>query len=271
MVIAGVPAFLGNPRWTLAGLNDVFDGGSAHDLQCGSNFENLQAQKFGLDCGCWMALSGCTLPLMRWWQRLSDAMRADGKSPEAIAEITGIPVKSIYGYLKGTVANPRGDVLRKLASAVGLSEQGLLYGSESQNFVQLAKVPLLTMNKLGTLGPVDPASSVWDGVTMVAVPAGSVSNSAFGVRLTDDSGEPEFSAGEVIICDPEQEPAPGKMVVAAIHRRQAAVFRRYRPNAHFDDGDFTLVAPNHDYPAIEVGEKNPGHVIARAVKHIRDL
>lgn len=45
----------------------------------------------------------------------------------------------------------------------------------------------------------------------------------------------------------------------------------FRPSSQFDHDKFTLVAPNPDYPQITVDAGNPGHVIARATKHIRDI
>ncbi len=208
---------------------------------------------------------------MKWWQRLQIVMTENKVSPEAIADATNIPVKSVYGYLKGVVENPRGDVIRKLAGAVGLDESELRYGEKVENIVQLKKIPLLDMNKLGTLRPDERALTAWDGVAMVSVPGVSVSESAFAVRLTDESGAPEFHANEIVICEPDTPATPGRMVIAAIHNQSMGVFRRFRPSSQFDHGKFTLVAPNPDYPQITVDADNPGHVIARATKHVRDI
>lgn len=208
---------------------------------------------------------------MKWWQNLKTVMEAKNIDADAIAAATGIPIKSIYGYLNGAVENPRGDIVPKLAAAVGLSEIGLRYGDNDQNIVHLKKIPLLTMNKLGTLRPEAQALTVWDGKSMVSVPGDSVSENAFGVRLTDESGSPEFHADEIVICEPDEPAMPGRMVIAAIHNQNMGVFRRFRPSSQFDHGKFTLVAPNPDYPQITVDADNPGHVIARATKHIRDI
>lgn len=207
---------------------------------------------------------------MEWWQRFAKLVETRGLTPERIADATGIPVKSIYGYMKGVVRNPRGDVAQRLAAVFGLTEQELRYGVQFK-IVNLKRIPLLDLNKLGTLNAGESPLSVWDGVSVVSVPAADVSEQAFGVTLTDDSGAPTFSNGEIIICDPLADIAPGKMVVAAIERNKTGVFRRYRPGPGFSSDKFSLIAPNPDYPQIDVDVDSPGHVIARATKHIRDI
>ena len=69
---------------------------------------------------------------MTWWERLSLEMSARNLSPEDVASRSGVPVKSVYGYLKGDVENPRGDTLRRLANAVHMSEQQLRYAGAAK-------------------------------------------------------------------------------------------------------------------------------------------
>lgn len=206
---------------------------------------------------------------MTWWERLKQIMDARGLTPEQVAERAGVPVKSVYGYLNGQVANPRGNVLQRLAAAVGATELYIRHGAEAADVVDLRKIPLLTMNKLGTIRKGQSVLDVWDGVTVVAVPS-EISDTAFGVVLQDDSGAPEFAAGDIIICDPKAEQVPGRYVLAAIDKLAAAFFGRFRPTS-LDRKRFQIIPVNAHYPTIEVDPENPGHIVARAIKHIRSI
>lgn len=208
---------------------------------------------------------------MQWHERLEKAMQSAGLSPEQLAERAKVPLKSVYGYLKGHVENPRGNVLARLAVATQTTEQFIRYGAEApQNKVDVRRIPLLTMTQLGQLKPEENALVAWDGVTLVTVPS-DVPESAFGVKLHDDSGTPEFSAGDVIICDPQAAPAPGRYVVAVTDEPQEAFFGRFRPSSVTDKGKFQVIPLNPDYPTVEVGGEVKGRVLARAVWHLRAL
>jgi AcrR family transcriptional regulator len=49
-------------------------------------------------------------------------------TPEDVAKRAGLNVASVYKYLDGRVEQPRGDVVKRLAQAVHLSEMALRYG-----------------------------------------------------------------------------------------------------------------------------------------------
>ena len=90
--------------------------------------------------------------------------------------------------------------------------------------------------------------------------------------LTDESGEPLFREGEVVICNPGADVVPGRYVVAVLTDEERAVFAKYRPAAHRQPRHFYLKPPNPDYPEIEVnGKTHKGFILARAIKHIRDI
>lgn len=206
---------------------------------------------------------------MTWWERLKQIMDARGLSPEQVAERAGVPVKSVYGYLSGQVANPRGNVLQRLAAAVGSTELYIRHGAQAADVVDLRKIPLLTMNKLGTIRRGQSVLDVWDGVTLVAVP-NEISEAAFGVVLLDDSCAPEFGTGDIIICDPKAEQVPGRYVFAVIDGLATAFFGKFRPTS-VDRTRFQIIPTNPNYPTIDVDDLNPGHIVARGIKHIRSI
>ena len=127
------------------------------------------------------------------------------------------------------------------------------------------------MSKLGALKTATDPLAVWDGVSQVSVQT-DIPDGSYGVRLTDESGEPVFRAGEIVICNPAAEIVPGRYVVAVLTDEDRAVFARYRPAAHRQPRHFFLKPPNDAFPEIEVnGKTHKGFILARAIKHIRDI
>ena len=225
----------------------------------------MQDEKFGVTVG----IGPSSVPPMRWWERLSKIIEARDLLDEQVAKDARVPVKSLYGYLKGEVDNPRGDVVQRLARAVQTSEQALRYG-DTPAHVPLRRVPLLDMSKLGTLKANQDPLSVWDGISYATVP-GDVRDGAFAVALTDNSGEPEFQEGDLIICDPAADVVPGRYVLTIATDDKATHFGRYRPTAHGDRRNFKIKPRNEDYPEVEIGGKTKGFILGRAIKHIRNI
>jgi SOS-response transcriptional repressor LexA len=208
---------------------------------------------------------------MEWWERLGRRMQDQGLKAPEVAKRARVNVKSLYGYLQGLTPQPRGDAVKRLAQAVGLSEIALRHGNDvGQVTVQLKRIPLLSMDKVGTLTPSKDPIDLWDGTAVVSAPI-DVSEGSYGMMLRDDANGPDKPAGSIIICDPNAELVPGQWVVAVLTDEKEAHFGRYRPASHGDKKRFTLVRDNDDYPDIEVGTKHKGFVLSRVVKHIRDL
>jgi phage repressor protein C with HTH and peptisase S24 domain len=207
---------------------------------------------------------------MKWWERLGRVVEARKLSVEEISARSGVPVKSVYGYINGDVENPRGDVIKRLAEAIGMSEQELRYGSGPQHLVTAKRIPLLDMHKLGKLKVGENPLSQWDGVSTAEVPV-EIPEGCFAVLLADESMEPEFKKGSVIICDPNAPIIPGKYVVVVMPDSEDALFGRFRPVGYKDLRRFTLIRTGEDYPEIEFGAKVKGFIIARAIKHVRDI
>ena len=76
-------------------------------------------------------------------------MEAGKLSPEDVAKRANVSVTSLYGYLRGDVAQPRGDAVARLARAVHTTESALRYGSDDPPNVQddSANEPVLQIHK----------------------------------------------------------------------------------------------------------------------------
>lgn len=206
---------------------------------------------------------------MEWWQRLDQIIRKNGLSVKDVAAKARVNEKSLYGWLKGGVDKPRGDVVERLAHAVGTTEQALHYGP-ADNAAPIRRVPLIEMTKLGVLKATDDPISIWDGVTTIEVPR-TVPDGSFAVTLPDDSAAPEFRKNDVVICDPKAPIEPGCYVVIVKSDEHVAYFGKFKPAVHGDLKRFTLVRDGQFFPDIEIKDRRRGFVLARAVKHIRDI
>lgn len=205
---------------------------------------------------------------MAWWNRVNQLLAARGMSAADLARASGIPAKLMYKYLEGKVDNPRGDALKRMADALGTSEQFLRFEVTT---VELKRIPLLSLKDIGRIKKGQPPIDAWDGVTYVAVPK-DVSNQAFGVAIAgDESNSPEIGPNDIVVCEPEAPRLPGKYVLAVFERVGRAVIGRYKPARMGDADNFQILHDNSHYPTDEVDKRNPGFVVARATKHIRDI
>lgn len=56
-----------------------------------------------------------------WHTRLSQRMKTLGWNPPELARRSGVSKENIYKYLKGDVSQPRGNIVKNLADALGVS------------------------------------------------------------------------------------------------------------------------------------------------------
>ncbi len=89
----------------------------------------------------------------------------------------------------------------------------------------------------------------------------------FALRIEGDSMEPDFKAGDVIVIDPEIEPAPGEFVVAT-NGDHEATFKKYRPTGIglYGVDSFELTPLNNDYPSVKSTEI-PLKILGTMVEH----
>ena len=207
---------------------------------------------------------------MCWSKRLQEWVDERGWPVIEVARRAGVKVDKLHKWLDGVVEKPRGNDLGKVLGVLGKTEPELFYGILPPSISQLKEIPLLNISDLGELKRGQKPTDYWDGVSMVTVYS-DVSENAIGLRLDDDSGEPEFHQGDVVVVELGKPSPPGRHVVAVLDILKRAVFRRFKPKVFGDDSEFTLTALNDHFPAIDVGRTNPGFVVGRATKLIRDI
>lgn len=90
-----------------------------------------------------------------------------------------------------------------------------------------------------------------------------VSDTAFAVRLCDDSMYPVFQQGDVVIIDPQIIPEPGEFVLAK--QNDNFLFRKYK--LEYEPNHFKLIPLNQDYAALDSMAVEKLVVLGTMVEH----
>jgi len=216
---------------------------------------------------------------MTWNERLSTLARERGWGGAELERRSGVDRQLIYKYLRGEIAQPRGDILTRLAEALGTTEAYLRFGpappikpgTPAELPVEIATIPVVILTKLYMFGGIDALFVDKDSLPRMAAPE-AVGPRAFGVRLHDDSMAPDLPAGAVVIIDPDQPVTPGRPVAAIVHRPHGhAVVRIWRALDATDLQRGELVANNAFYPPIPVHSSEQATILGRAVYVIHSL
>lgn len=210
------------------------------------------------------------IPMHHWAKRLRDWMDDAGVNVPELARLSGVQEASLYKYLKGRTAAPRGKILADLAGAFGKTAAELMYGTNVASPVGVVNIPLLTLNELGTIQYEKVISESWGG-RVVQVASADLTEAAFAVEITDSACSPKIDAGDIVIVEPMRTAEPGGFVAAFVDSMKTGVVRKYRPRHAIRKDDFQLVSTNEDYPVIDVTPDNPGHILGKAVKVIKNL
>lgn len=187
---------------------------------------------------------------------------------------SGVPYDSVVKYLKGDVDNPRGDILEKLAQAIGVTPLWLRYGVEGSDALPLNqngnRVPLVTLGELGAMG-LERASAAAVSAGRTTPSIGVTHNRTFALLIEDQSNAPALNVGDSIFCDPAAPPIPGALVV--IRAGTQVLVRRYRLATMTGDGlsaaEFVAENPNH--PTILPTSQSPVDILAVATHRVHRL
>jgi len=94
-----------------------------------------------------------------------------------------------------------------------------------------------------------------------------LSREGFAVEIEGNGLVPELYPGDIVIVDPDVDPAPGDLVVAHIEESDQVIVRKYRPR----NAKVIELAPiNEDYPSDEISPASPGTLIGTVVQTRRN-
>jgi SOS-response transcriptional repressor LexA len=172
-----------------------------------------------------------------------------GLTQTDVAEKAGITQQSWASIEDGKTLKPRNIV--GMADALQCEPAWLMNGGTfvPVSEVNTRRIPLINYVQAGALAT-KPAIEAMDGSFEYVLTDMDWSQYTFALKIVGDSMEPDFKAGDVIVVDPEIEPAPGEFVVAK-NGEHEATFKKYRPTL-FSNGKqhFELVPLNNDYPTM---------------------
>lgn len=94
----------------------------------------------------------------------------------------------------------------------------------------------------------------------------TASDSAFALKIEDNSMSPGFEKTDIVIVDPEIKPTPSSYVVAVADGEP--VFRKYRNRGK---SGFELVPLNPDYPTISSEDYKELEIKGVAIQVIKQL
>jgi len=215
----------------------------------------------------------------------------------------GLPTRGRQAYLKNRygVSQPTAkdwlddkfmpgrDKLVKMAADFGVQLEWLITGEGKKKSSDhravadmdgvpgapdMREVPLVSFVEAGVWSDSNDPYPRGQGMEAIGIDpelAAHLSRVAFALKVQGASMEPEFSAGDVIIVDPNIQPRPGDFVVAKLDGEEKATFKRYRDRGTDQDGTrvIELVPSNPDYPTLRIDSSNPGKIIATMVEHRR--
>jgi len=157
------------------------------------------------------------------------------------------------------------ETLARIAATLKVSLASLL--DEGGNVQELTgglrKIPIIPWSQIPAFAEKKhPRGSSMPVVVLHNVQA---SPETYALMLEDDSMEPDFSAGDILIVDPERKPRPGSYVIACVGPQ--AFFRQYRD---LGENGCELLPLNQLYPILRSG-RLPIKVVGTVISYRRDL
>jgi len=134
-----------------------------------------------------------------WAERLRQAMTWKEWSTGELAGRTGIDAARLYKYLQGRVAQPRGDVIQRLAEAMGLNELWLRDGVGPQR----SRLPVV--GYVGAGESFVPYDDLAAGAGLDEIDFDVESGDPIAVQVRGTSMEPVYRPGDYLVCARRQD------------------------------------------------------------------
>lgn len=129
-----------------------------------------------------------------WSERLRQAMTWKGWGASELARRTDIEPSLLYKYIHGRVAQPRGDALTRLATAMGVNEQWLRDGSGPH----YSRFPVV--GYVGAGENFIPYDDLAKGAGYDQLEFDVESGDPIAVQVRGSSMEPVYRPGDHLIC-----------------------------------------------------------------------
>lgn len=134
-----------------------------------------------------------------WAERLRQAMTWKEWTAGELARRTGIDTARLYKYLQGRVAQPRGDVIERIAEAMGVNELWLRNGIGPQH----ARLPVV--GYVGAGESFVPYDDLAAGAALDEIDFNIESGDPIAVQVRGTSMEPVYRPGDYLVCARRQD------------------------------------------------------------------
>lgn len=213
-------------------------------------------------------------------KRIFEARKAKGLTLKALGELAGnLKQTRLTNWEQGTRA-PGPEEIKLLATALDVSPAFLMCLSDElainkpKSLNQL--IPLLDSNQACDgalyLNPnCEVEQCVFISVSPELIP--KLSESAFALKIADESMTPEVRMNDVLIVDPQANPRPGDFVVALLEGEQEVIVRKFKQlSASKDNMHYELIALNEDWADVQVGGQTVrAQIIGCCMSLVREL
>jgi SOS-response transcriptional repressor LexA len=128
------------------------------------------------------------------------------------------------------------------------------------------EVPLIDYVAAGDWADIEDPFAMGDGYEMLVCPV-KHSENTFALRINGDSMLDKFHHGEIIFCDPRQNPKSGDYVVAKLTDDNQATFKQLM----IEDGKMMLKALNKDWPVQYLPINGNCHIVGKVIARLEAL
>ena len=212
--------------------------------------------------------------MIHWSQRFRKKAEEKGLSFADIARISGVSKDSVDKYAQGSVDNPRGNTLDKIAKALGVTKTWLLFGGdgESAQSEQNLMIPLYGFKAGMGGGGVVIDENPSDFMPMNRAYLRSIrleTADLICIEVSGDSMSPTLTSGDQVLIDKhDRNPATGG--IFALHDSDTLVVKRVEKIPASEPVMLRLISdnPNHSKYDVIADDTN---IIGRVVWYSRRI
>ena len=162
-----------------------------------------------------------------WGERLKTATDEKGWTAAELSRRSGVPIENIKKYMQGSVDNPRGNVIAKLAAALDKPAVWLSHGeAPSPSDVRggpISVPPINPRSVVDVLGVTSGGENGWfemngQVIDRVPLPPGiSSADLIFALYVSGDSMWPRYEDGDLVYIHRDRPAVNGVDVVVELH------------------------------------------------------